>query len=49
MRSAFKKGATEAEILDAVRCIAVAGGAPAITACKDALVMLKDKKLGGVC
>jgi alkylhydroperoxidase/carboxymuconolactone decarboxylase family protein YurZ len=49
MRSAHNKGATDAEILDAVRCIAVAGGAPAITACKDALMMLKDKKFGGVC
>jgi AhpD family alkylhydroperoxidase len=49
MRSAHKKGATDAEVLEAVRCIAVAGGAPAITACKSALMMLKDKKFGGVC
>lgn len=49
MRSAHKKGATDAEILDTVRCIAVAGGAPAITACKDALMMLKDKEWGEVC
>ncbi|MCQ5376986.1 MAG: carboxymuconolactone decarboxylase family protein [Candidatus Methanomethylicia archaeon] len=43
MRGAYNKGATEEEILEAVRAIAVAGGAPAITACKDALVMLKEK------
>lgn len=49
MRAAHKKGATDAEIIDAVRCVAVAGGAPAIAACKDALQMLKDKKFGGVC
>jgi AhpD family alkylhydroperoxidase len=49
MRGAHKKGASDAEILDAVRCIAVAGGAPAIAACRDALQMLKDKKFGGVC
>ena len=49
MRGAYKKGATEAEILDTVRCIAVAGGAPAIAACRDALQMLKEKKFGGVC
>lgn len=49
MRGAYKKGASEAEILDAVRCIAVAGGAPAIAACKDALEMLRDKKFAGTC
>jgi AhpD family alkylhydroperoxidase len=43
MRGAYNKGATEEEILEAVRCVAVAGGAPAVTACKDALLMLKDK------
>ena len=49
MRGAYKKGATEAEILDAVRCVAVAGGAPAIAACRDALEMLKEKKFGETC
>ncbi|MDD1775801.1 MAG: carboxymuconolactone decarboxylase family protein [Candidatus Methanomethylicus sp.] len=43
MRGAYNKGATEDEILEAVRCVAVAGGAPAVTACKDALLMLKEK------
>ena len=43
MRGAYNKGATEEEILEAIRCVAVAGGAPAVTACKDALLMLKDK------
>jgi AhpD family alkylhydroperoxidase len=43
MRGAHNKGATEEEILEAVRCVAVSGGAPAITACKDALLMLRDK------
>ncbi len=47
MRGAYNKGATEDEILEAVRCVAIAGGAPAITACKDALLLLRDKKLGG--
>ncbi len=45
MRAAYKKGATEEEILETIRCIAVAGGAPALTACKDALQLLKEKKL----
>jgi alkylhydroperoxidase/carboxymuconolactone decarboxylase family protein YurZ len=45
MRAAYRKGATEEEILEAIRCIAVAGGAPALTACKDALQLLKEKKL----
>jgi alkylhydroperoxidase/carboxymuconolactone decarboxylase family protein YurZ len=49
MRGAYKKGATDAEILDAVRCVAVAGGAPAISACKDALQMLKRKEFVGTC
>ncbi|MGQ9760189.1 MAG: carboxymuconolactone decarboxylase family protein [Candidatus Methanomethylicaceae archaeon] len=49
MRGAHKKGATENEILDAVRCIAVAGGAPALSACKDALQLLKDKRLDEGC
>jgi len=49
MRGAYKKGATEAEILDAIRCVAVAGGAPAISACRDALEMLRDKKFEGTC
>jgi alkylhydroperoxidase/carboxymuconolactone decarboxylase family protein YurZ len=49
MRGAYKKGATEAEILDAIKCVAVAGGAPAIAACKDALEMLRDKKFVGTC
>jgi len=49
MRGAHKKGATYAEILEAVRCVAVAGGAPAIAACKDALQMLKQNKLGKGC
>jgi AhpD family alkylhydroperoxidase len=49
MRGAHKKGATNAEILEAVRCVAVAGGAPAIAACKDALQMLKQNKLGEGC
>ncbi|MCX8182008.1 MAG: carboxymuconolactone decarboxylase family protein [Candidatus Methanomethyliaceae archaeon] len=49
MRGAYKKGATEAEILDTIRCIAVAGGAPALSACKDALQLLKDKKLAEGC
>jgi alkylhydroperoxidase/carboxymuconolactone decarboxylase family protein YurZ len=44
MRGAYNKGATEAEILDAIRVVAVGGGAPAIAACKDALQMLKEKK-----
>jgi len=44
MRGAYNKGATEAEILDAIRVVAVGGGAPAIAACKDALRMLKEKK-----
>ena len=43
MRGAYNKGSTEEEILEAIRCVAVAGGAPAVTACKDALIMLKDK------
>ncbi len=43
MRGAYNKGASEQEILEAIRAVAVAGGAPAITACKDALVMLRDK------
>ncbi len=43
MRGAINKGATEQEVLEAIRVVAVAGGAPAITACKDALVMLRDK------
>jgi len=49
MRGAYRKGATEDEILDVIRCIAVAGGAPAVSACRDALEMLKDKKLMGSC
>ncbi len=49
MRGAYKKGATETEILDAIRCIAVAGGAPALYACKDALQLLKEKNLGKGC
>jgi len=49
MRGAYKKGATEAEILDAVRCVAVGGGAPAIAACRDALEMLNEKKFGETC
>ncbi len=43
MKGAHNKGATDAEIIEAIRVVAVAGGAPAITACKDALQMLKDK------
>ena len=43
MRGAYNKGATEEEILEAIRTVAVAGGAPAIAACKDALQMLRDK------
>jgi len=43
MRGAYNKGASEQEILEAIRVVAVSGGAPAITACKDALVMLRDK------
>lgn len=45
MRGAFKKGATVEEIVETIRCIAVAGGAPAISACKDALQLLKEGKL----
>jgi len=44
MRGAYNKGATETEILEAIRVVAVGGGAPAIAACKDALHMLKEKK-----
>jgi len=44
MRGAYNKGATEAEIMEAIRVVAVGGGAPAIAACKDALHMLKEKK-----
>ncbi|MCP8307488.1 MAG: carboxymuconolactone decarboxylase family protein [archaeon] len=44
MRGAYNKGATEAEILEAIRVVAVGGGAPAIAACKDALHILKEKK-----
>jgi len=43
MRGAYNKGASEQEILEAIRVVAVAGGAPAITACRDALIMLRDK------
>jgi len=49
MRGAYKKGATVAEIIDAIRCIAVAGGAPALSACKDALQLLKENKLAEGC
>lgn len=45
MRGAYKKGATVEEILEAIRCIAIAGGAPALSACKDALQLLKEGKL----
>ncbi len=44
MRGAYNKGATEAEILEAIRVVAVGGGAPAVAACKEALEMLKQKK-----
>jgi alkylhydroperoxidase/carboxymuconolactone decarboxylase family protein YurZ len=49
MKGAYKKGATDAEILDAIRCVAVAGGAPAIASCREALEMLRDKKFTGTC
>jgi len=49
MRGAYNKGAKEAEILEAIRVVAVGGGAPAIAACKDALHMLKEKKFKKAC
>lgn len=43
MKSALKNGATKEEIMETMEVIFITSGAPAVSACRDALKLLKEK------